>query len=127
MTTLDDPGGTRNPHHLQTGSFFTRPNGIAVSISASKPDTFTGPVLASAAPPWPLLRTYQADHDWTTYAQHYVAVLDKREPIILSDLAALTSEHGDLTLCCWCHSPDKCHRRLFAEWLQSHDQQVVIA
>lgn len=96
-----------------------------VSVAASSPPTFAGVQLDSAKPPWPLLRRYQSDGDWQAYAADYGTVLDKREPLILRDLREIVDGYTDATLCGWCHDPGRC-RRLFAEWLQSHDVAVEV-
>lgn len=67
------------------------------------------------APSKELLTQYRAKQiDWKAYAEGYLNLLDQRRIARKMDPDAL---HGCCFLCSE-HSPEKCHRRLLAEYLQ---------
>jgi uncharacterized protein (DUF488 family) len=67
------------------------------------------------APTKELLQRYRAKQiDWKAYETAYLNLLDERQIARKLDADAL---HGCCFLCSE-HSPEKCHRRLLAEYLQ---------
>lgn len=67
------------------------------------------------APTKELLKKYQADEDWQSYEKEFLAILEKRnvESKINAELLK-----GPTVLLCSEKTPEKCHRRLTAEYLQ---------
>ena len=73
--------------------------------------------LPELAPTAELLDDFRKGRtDWSAYARAYISMLDERrvadslEPDLLADSVLLCSEH----------EPDRCHRRIAAEYLQQH-------
>ena len=53
---------------------------------------------------------------WSEYEAKYADLLEKRSNAIHSDLKNIDLDHA--CLLCSEPTPEKCHRRLSAEWLQ---------
>jgi len=71
--------------------------------------------LIDLAPTKELLKKYQADKNWQSYEKEFLELLEKRniEEKIQPELLK-----GPTVLLCSEKMPDKCHRRLTAEYLQ---------
>lgn len=77
------------------------------------------------APTDELLDRYRSDHDWETYAAAYRALLDQRAAAETG--RALLDRYRAPCLLCSEPTPDRCHRRVLAEYLagQLGDLEVV--
>jgi uncharacterized protein (DUF488 family) len=79
---------------------------------------------ALLAPEDEMLKAYRSKEiDWDTYAQRYLELLAERavaKELRPSDFPAR------IALLCSEAKPDKCHRRLAAEYLQAHWRDVTI-
>lgn len=66
---------------------------------------------------------YVKTRDWDTYAKEYAELLESR-----SVLDKLDRSFFDRTTCFLCSeaSPDHCHRRLLAQYLQEHWRKVEV-
>jgi hypothetical protein len=71
--------------------------------------------IESFAPTGELLHGYRASHDWDTYAAAYRALLIQREAAATG--RALLAHFRAPCLLCSEPTPDRCHRRLLAEYL----------
>jgi len=60
--------------------------------------------------------------DWETYETEYLNLLDRRN---IAQKIAVESLHRHCLLCSE-HTPEKCHRRLLAEYLQAARKDVEI-
>jgi len=71
--------------------------------------------ITDLAPTKELLKKYQADEDWQSYEEEFLALLERRnvESKIKPDLLK-----GPTVLLCSEKTAEKCHRRLTAEYLQ---------
>lgn len=76
---------------------------------------------AELAPTPELLAAYRDGGDWETYATAYAALLAERgaERIAASEL------DGAVLLCSE-RSPEHCHRRIAAEYLQQHHRDLAV-
>lgn len=102
---------------ITASSFWTMPIGVRVSIAAQNPKGFDGQTLREAAPTWTMLHRYRVDQDWEKYSREYMDLLDGREPELVREVNRLHERREQMTLCCWCHSESRCHRRLLKSWL----------
>ncbi len=70
------------------------------------------------APTKELLKDYRANGDWASYERGFREILQSRD---LEEAEAMV-KHSTERLCLLCSEvlPDKCHRRLVAEYLRSH-------
>ncbi len=75
------------------------------------------------APTKDLLSQYRKKEiSWETYAEEYLNLLDLRQ---IQKKIDITQLHQNCLLCSE-HSPEKCHRRLLAEYLQAVQREVEI-
>lgn len=74
--------------------------------------------LPELAPTDELLSAYRKDKNWAKYEINYLRLLKDRHVIDNSNLLILKEKRA----CLLCSEPtaDKCHRRLFAEFLSTH-------
>jgi uncharacterized protein (DUF488 family) len=80
--------------------------------------------MPELAPSQELLSTYRAGLDWADYVKRFEALMDERGiPQTLK-----REEFEELTSCLLCseHTPEHCHRRLVAERLAVHWEDVEI-
>lgn len=75
------------------------------------------------APTKDLLSRYR-DHsiNWGEYEKEYISLLDERNIVEHIDFEKL----NDSCLLCSEHKPERCHRRLLAEYLQGKNQEIEI-
>lgn len=76
------------------------------------------------APSKELLSAYRKDKDWAVYERHYLALLQERGIPGALDKRMFEEQRA----CLLCSEPkaDFCHRRLAAEYLQRHWENVHI-
>jgi len=79
--------------------------------------------LPELAPTKEILKDYRSDADWPRYVIRFEALLDERG--IPETLQRAVFEERACLLCSEA-TPDKCHRRLVAERLAAHWQNVEI-
>ena len=75
------------------------------------------------APSDELLDAYKKDRDWETYEQEFNALLSARNP---EAAARGLIEKPNICLLCTEPTPDKCHRRLVADYLARLAPKVEI-
>jgi uncharacterized protein (DUF488 family) len=77
------------------------------------------------APTPAILDAYKAEREWTAYEQEFLSLLAKREARSLG--RELLARYRHPCLLCAEPMPDRCHRRLVAEWWVAHlpDVEVV--
>lgn len=75
------------------------------------------------APTADMLDRYKKDHDWARYEVEFKQLLDDRNP--KSECLELL-EKGTICLLCTEPTPERCHRRLVAEYIQEIDGGVSI-
>ncbi len=68
------------------------------------------------APSDSLLDDYRKGKDWERFARRFKALLRRRDPV--AALSAAADSHQCLCVLCTEDQPDKCHRRLVAEYVQ---------
>ena len=68
------------------------------------------------APDEAMFKQYRSDWDWPAYEARYLALLDSRWASEQIDPGVF---EGGVVLLCAEPTPDRCHRRLAAEYLQS--------
>ena len=74
--------------------------------------------LPQLAPTPELLTAYRKEHrDWAVYRRQFLNLLNERNIAAQADLRPLLA---DACLLCSEHTPDRCHRRLTAEYLSHH-------
>jgi uncharacterized protein (DUF488 family) len=75
------------------------------------------------APTDELLDAYKQDRDWPRYEERFNRLLERRRP----EAEALELLGKD-SICLLCAEPkaDKCHRRMVAEYLQSHAPGIEV-
>ena len=76
------------------------------------------------APTDELLDEYHASRDWDKYEVAFKRLLDSRQP--LPSLLSAADGHNVICLLCTEDHPDRCHRRLVAEYAASHDPSLVV-
>ena len=69
------------------------------------------------APEEPMFKQYTSGWDWPAYEAKYLALLDSRRASEEIDPGVFAS---GFVLLCTEPTPERCHRRLAAEYLQSH-------
>ena len=75
------------------------------------------------APTKELLSSYRDKTiNWAQYETEYIDLLDKRNVIQEMDFNHL----NDSCLLCSEHKPERCHRRLLAEYLQGENKEIEI-
>jgi uncharacterized protein (DUF488 family) len=77
------------------------------------------------APTAAILDAYKSEGDWAAYEHHFLPLLAEREAQILGD--ELLARYRQPCLLCAEPLPERCHRRLVAEWWAEHlaDVEVV--
>ena len=77
------------------------------------------------APTKEMLDAYRKEHrDWATYEREFLALMDDRH---IEETPSVRQALADGCLLCSEDTPEHCHRRLVAEYLQQHweDLEVV--
>jgi len=75
------------------------------------------------APTKELLSSYRNKTiNWTQYETEYISILDQRNIIKNIDFEKL----NDSCILCSEHKPDRCHRRLLAEYLKKENNEIEI-
>ena len=75
------------------------------------------------APTKELLSSYRDKTiNWTQYETEYISILDQRNIIQDIDFEKL----NDSCILCSEHKPDRCHRRLLAEYLKKENNEIEI-
>lgn len=77
------------------------------------------------APTDELLDEYRASKDWDKYEVEFNRLLHSRQP--LPFLLSAADGHAVVCLLCTEDRPDRCHRRLVAEYAASHDASLVLS
>jgi uncharacterized protein (DUF488 family) len=78
----------------------------------------------SLAPDAEMLKAYRSRAiDWQTYAQRYLDLIAERKADEIVDRARLPARFA---LLCSEPTPDKCHRRLAAEFLQDRWRDITV-
>lgn len=80
--------------------------------------------LPELAPTKEILDGYRADHDWPKYVASFEALMDERD--IPNSLDRSLFEQNNCCLLCSEATPEKCHRRLVAERLAAHWNDLEI-
>lgn len=80
--------------------------------------------LPQLAPTKEILSAYRKDKNWSKYERHYLKLLEERNIIEDEDLQILREKN----CCLLCSEPtaEKCHRRVLAEFLADHWDNVNI-
>jgi uncharacterized protein (DUF488 family) len=79
--------------------------------------------LINLAPTKDLLSRYRDKSiGWGEYEKEYISLLDERNIVEQIDFEKL----NDSCLLCSEHKPERCHRRLLAEYLQGRNQEIEI-
>jgi len=105
---------------LYTASFFNKKDhvGTPCSIARSEPNGFKGTRFALVNPSGELLNDYKTGKiKWPGYEVAYNKFLDRNKAVILLNIGAFTRP---VTFLCWEKTPEQCHRRLLAVWLNKH-------
>jgi len=76
-----------------------------------------GLVAYAQAKPW-------TDARWATYRRRYLAEMRRPEPRRMIELLAALSKHTNLSICCYCENPWRCHRSLLGELLKEEGGTV---
>ena len=75
------------------------------------------------APTKELLNNYRDNKiDWIEYEKEYISILDSRNIIKKLNINKLNG----VCLLCSEHQPDRCHRRLLAEYLKKNNKKIEI-
>ena len=77
------------------------------------------------APTDELLDEYHASRDWDKYEVAFKALLDSRQPLQL--LLSAADGHAVVCLLCTEDQPDRCHRRLIAEYVATRNPSLVMS
>lgn len=80
--------------------------------------------LPNLAPTKDLLSKYRQDKNWSNYERHFLQLLRERQ--VLDHLDQAFFEDHRCCLLCSEPLPDRCHRRLVAEFLATQWQNVTI-
>jgi len=75
------------------------------------------------APTADILHRYKKDHNWARYEVEFRRLLEDRNP---EAECRQIVDHGTICLLCTEPTPDRCHRRLVAEYILEIDRQVQI-
>ena len=75
------------------------------------------------APTADILDRYKKDHDWARYEVEFRQILEDRKP---EAQCRQLIDRGTVCLLCSEPTPDRCHRRLVAEYIQELDSHVQI-
>lgn len=76
------------------------------------------------APSQELLSSWAKNHDWEAYEAKFNK--EAKERGMLEVVKRLAASPQRICLLCSEHKPDKCHRRLVAEWIKSVRPEVEI-
>ncbi len=76
------------------------------------------------APTGELLDAYRSTKDWQEFERGFRALLQQRDPLLRLEQAV----DGNATVCLLCteDKPEKCHRRLIAEYIVDHMPRVKV-
>ncbi len=105
---------TRLNNNSQLAGFTKKGN---IEFFIEKLTRLTYMELPLLAPEKDMFREYRKDGDWELYESRYIRLLDERlatesiEPVVLED---------GVVLLCSERTPEKCHRRLAAEYLKAN-------
>lgn len=90
----------------------------ALSISASCPPFYEGPVRLDLAPSWKMIGDYKTGViDEDEYSKQYIRLLQQR--YLTPKNIYWSLPHGTIMLC-YEKAGDFCHRRVLASWLEEH-------
>ncbi len=76
------------------------------------------------APTDEILDTYVQDHDWLRYAACFAALLAERQSEVTG--REILAHYRAPCLLCREATPEKCHRRLVAEWWAAHIPELNV-
>lgn len=94
-------------------------NKNAIGISNTHPDFFKGAVLSRLAPPWQLVVSRREGRiDDEEFAAKYLECLDEDRGLNAESIYNLIPDEA--VLLCYEKSGDFCHRRVLADFLESH-------
>ena len=102
-------------------SYFAKYKGDkGVSISLTSIPNFQGEYYSDLCPSWSILNQYKKHHNEELYIiRYHQEILNKLDPFkVYNDLY-------DKTLLCWEKSGDFCHRRIVAEWIEKHTDNII--
>ena len=71
-----------------------------------------------------ILKKYREDMNWDEYVKSFTKLMKERE--INKTLNKVISNSGVICLLCSEDTPDKCHRRLIAEYYREFDSSIEI-
>lgn len=80
--------------------------------------------IPELAPTKEILNKYRQDKNWSNYERHFLQLLKDRN--LLDQLDRSLFENHRCCLLCSEAKPDRCHRRLVAEYLADHWETVDI-
>jgi len=102
---------------IYTANFWNKDNhkGKVVSIANSMPPQFKDmEKFDLLVPPWTIVEQLKKGSiSWSTYETCYLAHISRYE----RSIKEFVENHEDITLCCWEKSPERCHRRLAAKYI----------
>ncbi len=80
--------------------------------------------LPQLAPTEELRKKFKQDKNWDAYERIYLQLLDERDALALFEQFFVTNQ----VICFLCSEdkPDQCHRRLLAEYMQSHFSNIEV-
>jgi uncharacterized protein (DUF488 family) len=76
------------------------------------------------APTPEILDAYRRDKDWATYERDFIPVLAERQAEVVGE--EILARYREPCLLCQEAKPAKCHRRLVAEYWESHLPDLTI-
>jgi uncharacterized protein (DUF488 family) len=80
--------------------------------------------LPLLAPTADLLKAYKKNNNWATYEKEFAKILDSRP--IVDTLQQASDGLKNICLLCSEPTPEKCHRRLVAEYVALHKKYMEI-
>lgn len=80
--------------------------------------------LPQLAPTEELRKKFKQDKNWDEYKRVYLQLLDERDALAL--LEQYSEANQTICLLCSEDKPDRCHRRLLAEYIQSHSPNIEV-
>jgi uncharacterized protein (DUF488 family) len=80
--------------------------------------------LPQLAPTQELRKRFKQDKNWDEYKDAYLRLLDEQDA--LAFLEQFSEAKQVLCLLCSEDKPDRCHRRLLAEYMQSHFPNIEV-
>lgn len=81
-------------------------------------------IIPDFAPTEELLKQYQKDKDWDKYERDFLHLINKRD--LKRFRETMLNEKEKICLLCSESEPDKCHRRLIAEFFTKLGSNVTI-